>query len=58
MISDPVIATEVLNRRDFDKEWQVYKSISKVQPQLRHSLVGTCGTLTATVYAYCDGFRR
>ena len=30
MISDPVIATEVLNRRDFDKEWQVYKSISKV----------------------------
>lgn len=41
MISDPVIATEVLNRRDFDKEWQVYKSISKVERKLRHHVGGT-----------------
>jgi fatty acid synthase len=35
MISDPVIAAEVLNRREFDKEWQVYKSISKMMSPSR-----------------------
>ena len=51
MVSDPIIATEVLNRKDFDKEWQVYKSISKVERQLRHHVGGTHATsrLIATV---------
>lgn len=34
MISDPVIASEVLNRKDFDKEWRVYKSIAKVRASM------------------------
>lgn len=44
MISDPVIASEVLSRKDFDKAAEVYKAISKVQ------------TLSACVRNVCRSF--